>query len=161
MKIKTSLLTFCCLLMTATAAEAAKFYKWTDAEGVTHYSADPPPDSAGETKEIKIHSRQFEDDEADSAVTAKDKKATSDTADKAADKTAGKDDEKKSKDGSSAKAPERYAEKCKGLKSDLDVLQTYARVKAKDPNGETHVLTEDEKNAQMEDTQRQIKAFCE
>lgn len=154
MKTTTTLVAFLGMMLAATAADAAKFYKWTDAEGVTHYSADPPPESV-EASQVKVRTRQSYDSEPEpgqsNASTVATKPARQD------DKTAKKESEKKAE----AASPERYAEKCKTLRADLQTIQEHARIRVKDEKGETRVLSDEEKSAQQDDIQRQIKAFCE
>lgn len=60
-----------------------------------------------------------------------------------------------------AKTPEKYAEKCKQFRGNLQSMEEHARVKETDANGEVRVLTDEEKNARLDETRRQIKAFCE
>src|SRR5690606_32742653 len=42
--MRLALLVSCLLLLPATGLAAGKLYKWTDAQGVTHYTDEPPPD---------------------------------------------------------------------------------------------------------------------
>ena len=57
MKITTALAVLLGGLSLSTGAAADQFYKWTDAQGVTHYSADPPPKSATSTSEVKVSTK--------------------------------------------------------------------------------------------------------
>lgn len=70
MKRTLCLLSLVAPLLAAAPAEAAKFYKWTDAQGVTHYSADPPPASANKASEVRVRSRQSEEADAEQAEAA-------------------------------------------------------------------------------------------
>lgn len=156
MKTTTTLLTCLGLLIATSPANAAKFYKWTDAEGATHYSADPPPDSV-KASEVRVKTKSsYEGEPAAPATPQKDATAPAATKDGKAD--AGKGEEKKAENGS---APGRYAEKCTKLKADLQTLQESPRVKVTDAKGESRTLSEEEKVTQIDETQRQIKAFCE
>lgn len=141
-------------LLMASVAAAAQFYKWTDEQGVTHYSEDPPPKSATGTSEVKVQTRLPSD--SDEAVSNLQKQR--DETLKASDKA--KEDATKSKVDVS-KAPEKYAEKCKTLQANLQAMQEHGRVKETDDKGEVRVLTDEEKNNRMDETQRQIKAFCQ
>lgn len=166
MKRTLCLLSLVAPLLATAPAEAAKFYKWTDAQGVTHYSADPPPASANKASEVRVRSRQADEAEADQAEAAGDgaqpaaagKSAAAAKPAAAAKETAG---EAKDKNETAAKAPEQYAEKCKQFRSNLQSMEEHARVKETDAKGEVKVLTDEEKNARLDVTRRQIKAFCE
>lgn len=167
MKRTLCLLSLLAPLLAAAPAEAAKFYKWTDAQGVTHYSADPPPASAGKTSEVRVRTRQADEAAAEQAEQAEaaGEGAKPATAGKPAApaKPAAKGEaaEGKDKNAAAAKGPEQYAEKCKQLRSNLQSMEEHARVKEADDKGEVRVLTDEEKNARLDATRRQIKAFCE
>lgn len=152
------------LALGASTAEAAKFYKWTDADGVTHYSADPPAD-ASKASEVRVKNRSSA-----AAPAGGDAAPASGTGAADADAGAGGMDKKeragKDKKDEPAKAtgkePAQYAEKCKQLRQDLQTIQEHERIKTRDvASGEVRVLTEDERNSRLDDTQRQIKAYCE
>ncbi|MCC2637609.1 MAG: hypothetical protein K0Q68_1328 [Moraxellaceae bacterium] len=164
MKRTLCLLSLVAPLLATAPAEAAKFYKWTDAQGSTHYSADPPPASASKASEVRVRSRQADEPEAEQAeVTGEGAKPATAGKPAAAAKPAAKEAaaEGKDKNAAAAKGPEQYAEKCKQLRSNLQSMEEHARVKEADDKGEVRVLTDEEKNARLDATQRQIKAFCE
>jgi hypothetical protein len=131
---------------------AEQFYKWTDEQGVTHYSADPPPKSATSTSEVKVSTRLPSDGE--DAPPAAPKQDAPDR----------KDGDKKAADAdkpATGKVPPQYAERCKTLQSNLQTMQEHGRVKTTDDKGEVRVLSDEEKQKELDDTQRQIKAFCQ
>lgn len=156
------------LALSATPALAAKFYKWTDADGVTHYSADPPPATA-KASEVKVRTRRAAED-AEPAADATEASAGQ-PAGAAAPAAAGsapakakepaKPEDAAGKDKKPETGKERYAEKCKQLRSNLQAMEEHGRVKESDDKGNVRVLTDDEKNERLDATQRQIKAFCE
>lgn len=138
----------------AAPAMAAQFYKWTDENGVTHYSETPPPDSVKSSTAIKVPSRQPSGAETAAQNLQKQREAAIKALDEAGKKgatapAAGKDNK------------EQYAERCKQLKANLAVMESSGRVSEKDDKGEKRILTEEEKAKRIEDTRRQIKAFCE
>jgi hypothetical protein len=135
---------------------AAKFYKWTDAQGVTHYSEGPPPESSRNASEVKVPTRL----PSGSPAPANAPKAAASPAKKdgKADKKEGKVSEKSEE---AAAGNERYAERCKQLRTNLQTMQEHARIKVSDEKGESRVLSDEEKNNQLDDIQRQIKAYCE
>lgn len=164
MKKTIALASLLALALGASAAHAAKFYKWTDDKGVTHYTIDPPPPGA-KSSEVRIKTQSYSDPE----ETAADPKAGAarpgtgpagagkpPAAKKGDGKGEGKDGAKKD----AKPAPEQYAEKCKALRSNLQSMEEHARVKVQE-GGETRVLTDEEKAARLDATQREIKAYCE
>lgn len=155
MRTSASLAAFLGTLLLATSAQAAQFYKWTDEQGVTHYSADPPPKSVGNASEVKVKTRLPADSEAATSNLEK-QRADSKKADKAAPK---KDDAAPA--AATKPSQERYAEKCKNLQSDLKTMEEHARISVTDDKGEVRSLTEEEKQQRVDDTKRQVKAFCE
>lgn len=154
MKTTITLGAFFGLLLAAPIADAAQFYKWTDEQGVTHYSADPPPKSAGNASEVKVRTKL----PSGSAAAAENLQKQRDEEKKSAEKAAKKDGKA---DKAAAKTPERHAEKCKQLQTSRQTLEDYARVKETDANGEVRVLSPEEKEERVDEVQRQIKAFCE
>lgn len=163
MKKTIALASLLALALGTSAAHAAKFYKWTDEKGVTHYTVDPPPAGA-KASELRIKSRTQADAEspADAAPGAKGKGTPAAAGKAAPGKENGKpaDAKKDAKKDDKANAPERYAEKCKNLRSNLQSMQEHARVKVQE-GGEMRVLTEEEKSARLDATEREIRAYCE
>jgi hypothetical protein len=168
MKKTIALASLLALALGASAAHAAKFYKWTDDKGVTHYTVDPPPAGA-KSSEVRVKTRSYSDAEDATAAGQKGGAAAKSgtgagTGKPAAGKEAagGKPAATRSGDGKDAKpAPGQYAEKCKALRSNLQSMEEHARVKVQEANGEVRVLTEEEKAARLDATQREIKAYCE
>ncbi len=165
MKMTSKLAAFLTTMLLAATAGAAQFYKWTDDQGVTHYSEEAPPASAGKASEVKVRTKL-----PSGAREAMDnqQKAGSDALKKDAankDKSAGKKDEKPQSAANApkddAKTPEQYAEKCKQLKENLATLQSRGRVREAEPDGSVRALSDEEKQQRQDETQRQIKAFCE
>lgn len=155
------------LAFSATPALAAKFYKWVDANGVTHYTAEPPPaDAKAKAGQVRVsgpRATETEEPAADGtagAATPAPGAAAAPSRPADAAKAKGEAGDKE-KDKKPAAGNERYAEKCKRLRSDLQAMEEHARVKESDDKGNVRVLTDEEKNERMDATQRQIKAFCE
>ena len=161
MKITTALAVLLGGLSLSTGAAADQFYKWTDAQGVTHYSADPPPKSATSTSEVKV-STKVPSGSGEAASALEKQRAD---ARKTADKATAKDKDAKPDPAGKADAgkapPAQYAEKCKTLQANLQAMQEHGRVKMANDKGEVSILSDEEKQKQMDDTQRQIKAFCQ
>jgi len=142
--------------LVASPVMANQFYKWTDEQGVTHYSEEPPPQAAKNAAEVKVQTRtpsgaaaaveglQKQREAAAKAMTdaAKDKKTSAGTPPAKADKS-------------------QYAERCKQLRANLETMESHGRVSETDEKGEKRALPDEEKNKRMDETKRQIKAFCE
>lgn len=163
MKTTTALGAFLGLLLATTVVSAAeKFYKWTDAEGVTHYSEGPPPDSATNASAVKVHTK-LPSGSATAAENLQKQRDGSSKTDK--DKKDGKDTKTATTPASppaaANKTTEKYAEKCKQLQANLTTLQEHARVKVKDEKGEERFMTPEEKDGRLDSTQREIKAYCQ
>lgn len=161
MKTIPSLLTCLAIAVATVPAQAAsKFYKWTDEQGVTHYTIDPPPATAKASSEVKVRNPYTS---VDAPAAPADGKAAGGAAAGKDDKAKGKD---KEKDKDTAKkddkaGDERYAERCQKLRADLQTIQEHARVRVSDSGGEARTLSDEEKSAKQDEIQRQIKAFCE
>lgn len=139
----------------ATPALADQFYKWTDAQGVTHYTQDPPPSTAKGTAEVKVQTRAPSGTEAAIQNLQKQREAATKAM------AEGKKD-KEQENAAPAKADKaQYAERCKKLKSDLETMESHGRVTETNDKGEKRVLPDEEKTKRMDETRRQIKAFCD
>lgn len=161
MKMTSTLATLLATFLLAGTVEAAQFYKWTDEQGATHYSEEPPPASAGKASEVKVRTK-LPSGAREAAENSK-KAATSEAGKgkPAADKKDEKATAPAKSSAESKEPPEQYAEKCKTLKSNLEAMQSHGRVRETDAEGNVRALTEEEKQKRMDETQREIKAYCE
>lgn len=137
----TALIVAGALVSLPTLAQAAKFYKWVDAQGVTHYTEKAPANA--KTTAVKVGdttSSDAEDDikqlEARRAALAADKK-------KAAEAAA------KTPTESNANTSKQQAENCEIHRKNLAVLKTGGRITTKDDNGEPHHLSPEEIQKQI------------
>lgn len=168
MKKTPSFLACLALAVLATSAHAgSKFYKWTDAQGVTHYTAEPPPSTVKGASEVKVRSQHVPEEVADAATSAQEagnNAQKTDAKDKGKDQGQAKSKEKekdKEQKKEGAAGNERYAERCTKLNADLDTMKTHTQIRVSDGKGEAKLLSDEEKNAKQDEVQRQIKAFCE
>ncbi len=150
MKMTPALAAFLGTLLLASPA-MAQIYKWTDEKGVTHYSADPPPANASNASQVKVQTRLPSDSEAATQNLEKQRAESRKAAEAGGEKPT----------TPAKQPPEKYAERCKNLQENLKTMQEHARIKLTDEKGEVRMLTDEEKQAKLDDTQRQIKAFCE
>ncbi|MFJ4143943.1 DUF4124 domain-containing protein [Pseudomonas sp. NPDC089734] len=121
-------------------AHAAPIYKWVDAQGVTHFDAQPP---AGQTvQEINVQ-RPPPPPVAPSAIEADPQQQEIDARVK-----------------KQVKVQEaRLAENCEIMRNNLALLQNNPRVRAQTEGG-TKRLTEDERKARIAETEKSIAEFC-
>lgn len=161
MKMTSTLAAFFAALLMASTTAAEQFYKWTDDQGATHYTAEPPPASAGKASEVKVRTKLPSGSKPAQSGT---KSVPTSAASGDTGKTAGKQDDKagtKPAPANDSKGPDEYSEQCKALKANLQAMEEHGRVKETDSAGEVRVLSDEEKQKRMDETQRQIKAFCE
>lgn len=148
--IATSLL---CISLNSHAAQ--QFYKWVDDNGVTHYSA-TPPENASKASKVKVGSGPTPADTSATATTpaapatapsAKpDSKAPSGISQKAADAL--------------AKNATKNAEECANLKQSYQTLLDHGRVRQKNEDGSTRVMSDEEKMAAIKNAEQQINDYC-
>ncbi|WP_133407763.1 DUF4124 domain-containing protein [Parashewanella tropica] len=118
---------------------AAVIYKWVDNEGITHYSEVPPKG----VEFVKLYSEDIEPSKI-GTVTSKVKEKTKVT------------------DSELIKQQRAQAQDvCKRAQYNLKLLQTHTRLHRRDKTtGETVSLTEEERQASIEQEQKRIQAFC-
>jgi len=148
----TTLLSLLCVITSLVMTETvlAKTYKWVDENGVTQYTATPPP--KGDFKTIKAPSKPAVDPakaqgEFDKRLEAFNKrKEETDTAAKEASELAAKNAEAK--------------KNCEQAKKNLNLLQTKVRVRYTEKDGSTRYLTNDEREANLKRANDAIKSYC-
>ncbi|MCG8611215.1 MAG: DUF4124 domain-containing protein [Pseudomonadales bacterium] len=130
-------------ILAPTALQAEKVYKWTDDNGVIHYGDRRPSDKSSESLEVKTgHS-------APSPAAATDEAETP-------TKSSGGDP------SAVAAYNEQRKKACKIAKENLTKLQNYSRIRIKDKEtGEFKYLSDEEKQAQVKESERIVKETCE
>ena len=137
-------------ICTALPAQAAKLYKWVDAEGnVTYSERRPPPESNAET--IRLRSATLDSSGAQERL------------DQLSDRV---DEQNKDRDfaensaSATAERDERMASNCKIARDNMRILKTTSRIQDKDENGEAYFLDESAIQAKIAQTQQQIENNC-
>jgi hypothetical protein len=153
MKITTALAAFLGTLLLASPV-MADIYKWKDARGVTNYSAEPPA-NATDVVRVKVSGKMPSDSEAAVQNLEKQREDTKKAQEKEAKKPA------TPASTADKKTPEKYTERCKQYQDNMKTMQEHAQIRVTENNGEVRTLTDEEKQAKMDETQRQMKAFCE
>ncbi|MCG8392402.1 MAG: DUF4124 domain-containing protein [Pseudomonadales bacterium] len=140
------------LLAIASVSSAAKFYKWVDENGVTHYDAHPP--QGVETTEVNTRANASSDqDEALEALNAK--RQAAQKARQQAEQAAA---EEKRVD---TEPDEVKKERCEQHRKNLETLKNKPIVRQKNPQtGEMEVLDQEAKDKMIQDTQKALE-MCE
>ncbi|GLQ96985.1 DUF4124 domain-containing protein [Dyella mobilis] len=133
------------LLLVAPLA-AAQVYKWTDAQGTTHYSETPPPVG---TKYSQV------------TVSGADVPASGSGSDNSAPapapaSTAGGS----TTQGSLPDTPENRTKLCASLHSNIGALQGSGPVVMQGPSGTPQVLNADQRKQQLDASQSQYNQYC-
>lgn len=132
------------LACAAAAAHAADVYKWTDQEGIVHYSdTEPPP----QVKSERIHMLGTAKKGAEAAANDADEAATPPAKAKAEPETL------------LAGTPEFTQKRCERARADLEVLQGSGPV-GLNTGGKPEVLDEAGRKAQTERAQSTIATYC-
>ena len=114
-------------------------YKWVDEQGITQYTERPP--SKGAYEKITVHMSGSEEV---IGVNAEQSAKEAEVA-------------KGSPLDEIAKANESN---CKVSRQNMEVLTKVARIKVSDEKGENRILTPEEKQQRIDETQQQIELFC-
>ncbi|MGM0594455.1 MAG: DUF4124 domain-containing protein [Pseudomonadota bacterium] len=123
-----------CTLLFATAPQAAKLYKWKDAEGNTHYSQSPPEE--GEAEEMRVKDKPAQQPE----------------------------QEEQEEDGPpesamrDAEAEEVRRRNCEIARQNLNVYQTSERIQQAD--GSILTLSDEMREAKIQEAEEKIEEFC-
>ncbi|MCG8673336.1 MAG: DUF4124 domain-containing protein [Pseudomonadales bacterium] len=140
------------LISGPSVALAAKYYKWVDEDGVTHYSAQPP--AAGKGEVIKVRSGASSDkDTAMKKLEEQRAKLQQDIENRDNPKT----DEQKEIE---ARNNEIVKRNCEIHRQNLKVMTESGRVRVQDENGESVVLPEEKRQARMKEAREYIQKNC-
>ncbi|MBN6716774.1 DUF4124 domain-containing protein [Pseudomonas capsici] len=124
----------------STTSQAAQIYKWVDAQGVTHFDAQPP--AGQQVEEINVQKPP----PAPTASTASEPDPQQQEIDARVRKQ--------------VRAQEaKMADNCEVLRTNLAQLQNNPRVREQTEGG-TKRLTDDERKARVAETQRTIAEYC-
>lgn len=139
----TKLLALLLALLLPIGVAQAEMYKWTDKNGNTVYSQNPPPTGNYQTLSAPPPPP------ADSGAAANQSAAGDETGNKAPDKTV----QKLSKQN--AETRKKY---CEDAKKDLAIYQVYRRIKQKD--GSVIRLSDTERQQKINQAKQAIEQFC-
>lgn len=119
-------------------------YRWVDEQGNVHFAQAPPAGIAAQKIKIDVQLAASPAPEQDAKATSQPEKAS----------------ESKSNDGALTNIKQQLQQACEQAKKNLNVLQSFDRVRIKQSNGEYRFLSEQEKQAQIKQYQQQIKEAC-
>jgi hypothetical protein len=125
------------LTLAATGPVAAQqYYKWKDANGVTHYTKTPPP-AGTEAERLAVQAAPA------SPAAAPDAEAPAQG------------------DGMTAEATQKRGAACEAARNNLTTLQDNPFVSLdKDGDGKPELLTTEEHNAQLAIAREQVRTLC-
>ncbi|GAB2565846.1 DUF4124 domain-containing protein [Dyella jejuensis] len=132
------------LLLVAPLA-CAQVYKWTDAQGTTHYSEAPPPPG---TKYSQV---TVSGDDQPAAASA----GSSDASSPAAAQASGNASQPSVPD-----TPQNRAKLCASLKANVGALQGNGPVVMQGPGGQQQLLNADQRKQQLDASQSQFNQYC-
>lgn len=135
---------------------ANEYYKWVDDGGVTHYTVTAPKDRPSELVRVSGGKERVVN-KPDSDVTSA--------------KTFLPGDEKGSSMQARAKAEEKAAEqpsmtaidpvRCDGARRNIEMLNSYPRIRVTDPDGSIRYLTDAERAEKMAEAETAVRESCE
>ncbi len=133
-------------------SHAGQVYKWTDADGKSHFSQFPPTENP-QTEHININTPKASSNNNNASKNLKDmrQKLLESSVDR--NTTSEKDKE-------AALEAERLAENCKRAQQHLRDLQNNGRIYKTLENGERHWYDEKERDALIAGAQKQADEFC-
>lgn len=137
-------------LLTLSTPLLAQIYKWTDAQNEVHYSENPPADV--NASPVSTHTQP--------SSSAEQERKRFDKIEAQFSKTKAqelKDKEKAQQDAATAKLKQAN---CEQARAQLATMQSKARLKMTDTKGNTTMLTQEQRDAEIAKTQEIIKQNC-
>jgi len=130
------------LLLTSTANLSAELYKWRDYDGQVHYSQKKPTE----------HDYQVVNAPPPPSLIPPDP-GQPDTGQKS-------DNSRKKSASSSGTDTSAEQKQCETARRNLKGLQTFSRVRYKNSSGESVVMSQEMKEAKIEESKKQVDFYC-
>lgn len=141
------------LSLGAGSALAAKYYKWVDENGTTHYGTQPPATGQGEV--IRVKSGASSDkDTAMKRLEERREKLQQD-----AERRANPEEDLQAE--ADRRNEEALKKQCEARKNNLKIMVESSRVRELTADGEARVLPEEERQQRIKETQEFIKENCQ
>jgi hypothetical protein len=137
------------LLLVAPLA-TAQVYKWTDAQGTTHYSETPPPVG---TKYHQVEVNTGSDAPADAPSSGSSASTSSDS-------SSPNSSNNNNASQPVADTPENRAKFCASLKTNIGTLQGGGPVVMQGNGGQQQLLNADQRKQQLDASQLQYQQYC-
>ena len=128
-----------CLTVFSANTVSKVTYKWTDKQGIIQYTERPPKDRAYE--KITVSASGGED-----AISVSIEDAQTDS--------------KKQTDNLLDEVDRANERNCLIAKQNLEVLTKLSRIRVSDEKGERRILSPEEKQVRLDDTQKQVDIYC-
>ena len=141
----------CMAMMLVPAVDAARIYKWTDADGNTVYSQTPPPPGV---KAERIAGAPPPPEDPDKAMQALRERAEG---------FAGRREDRAILEKEGQEALDRKKKQddiCSKLRQNLETLQNNPRIRETKEGGEPVVLGEEQRQERIKSTQERIQKEC-
>jgi len=123
-------------------------HKWVDANGVTHFGAEPPKNIKSEEVKPRVYTPS-------TPAPAPEKASETKAADKPKDATTEKPKEMLTI------SPEQIAAQCKDAQSRLQQLEASPRLMTRAADGQMQRVPEEERQKMMDDERARIKDYCQ
>lgn len=138
------------VVLTGHASAGNEFYKWTDKDGVTHYTESPPPDGVSATE---VRTRDTTSSDQEKALERLQERR--EAADKARSAAAKREAEAAREEAE----PEAVAkERCEQYRENLEILRTKPVVRSKDPEtGEETILDAEQREKMIKDAEEVLR----
>lgn len=138
------------VLLAGHASAGNAFYKWTDKDGVTHYSESPPPDGVSGTE---VRTRDTASSDQEKALERLQERR------EAADKARSAAAKRESEAAREKAEPEAVAkERCEQYRKNLEVLRTKPVVRSRDPEtGEETVLDTEQRETMIKEAEEVLR----
>jgi len=139
----------CSIALASTPLMAdTSIHKWVDANGITHFGAEPPKNVKAEEVKPRVYAPSAPASSAEKAVEAK--------------------AEDKPKDAATDKpkqmltvSPEQIAAQCKDAQGRVQQLEASPRLMTRTADGQMQRVPEDERQKMIETERARVKEYCE
>lgn len=139
------------LLAMAPAVMAAQVYKWVDAQGITHFGAQPPEGANAATVNTNTAQPKASSNFPPPAATKPTLPPSEDEKQKAADEKVRQE---------VAQQEAERAKQCEQERTNLAQLKNNPRVRVEDGNGEVRRITEEERQARIASSEKNLRENC-
>ena len=124
------------------------YYRWLDATGAP-VNSDRPPPAGIEYDVITTNTNEMVNERTAEAGLPENATASPDS------------DTRQQSTSKQTSAPEKDAQACATAQNNLETLQTHARIRIHDADGNFHFLNEEEKTQQLANSEAAITYYCE